>query len=139
MVITRATEYALRALLFLAKQPRGEIVFKKDICETQNITPAFLTKIFQPLIRDGIIGSQRGVGGGFFLLRDPAKISVLDVMQSQEGPIFLNRCLSPKEICEREDVCPMRHVWEETNRGLIKILSDYNFQYLTDLEQKLKK
>ena len=63
-MINNRTEYAIRALLYLAKQPRGEIVLKKDICQTQDITPAFLTKILQPLIKLGIVGSQRGVGGG---------------------------------------------------------------------------
>ena len=86
MLITRATEYAIRALLYLAKQPRGEIVFKKDICQTQDITPAFLTKILQPLIKLGIVGSQRGVGGGFYLIKDPASVTLLDVVMAEEGP-----------------------------------------------------
>lgn len=135
MVITRATEYAIRALLFLAKQPKGQIVYKKDICESQKITPAFLTKILQPLIKDGIVGSQRGVGGGFYLLKDPSRISILDVIKSQEGPICLNHCLSPEEACNREKTCPVRDVWEEANRGLVKTLSDYDFQSLADREQ----
>ncbi|MCA1796222.1 MAG: Rrf2 family transcriptional regulator, partial [Geobacteraceae bacterium] len=70
MVITRATEYAVRAVLYMAKSPPGEIILKKDICATQGVTPAFLTKIFQPLVKAGLIGSQRGVGGGFYLKKD---------------------------------------------------------------------
>ncbi|MBN2428681.1 MAG: Rrf2 family transcriptional regulator [Deltaproteobacteria bacterium] len=136
MVITRATEYAIRALLFLAKQPKGQIVYKKDICESQKITPAFLTKILQPLIKDGIVGSQRGVGGGFYLLKDPSRINILDVIQSQEGPIFLNHCLSPEEECSREKTCPVKNVWEEANRGLVKTLSDYDFQSLANCEKQ---
>ncbi len=139
MVITRATEYAIRALLFLTKQPKGQIVYKKDICKSQKITPAFLTKILQPLIKDGIVGSQRGVGGGFYLIRDPSRISVLDVIKSQEGPLYLNHCLSPEEVCTREDTCPVKIVWEEANRGLIKTLSDYNFQALAELEKRSTK
>ena len=95
MLITRATEYAIRALLYLAKQPRGEIVFKKDICQTQDITPAFLTKILQPLIKLGIVGSQRGVGGGFYLIKDPAEVTLLDVVKAEEGPLYLNQCSEP--------------------------------------------
>ena len=135
MVITRATEYAIRALLFLAKQPKGQIVFKKDICESQKITPAFLTKILQPLIKDGIVASQRGVGGGFYLLKAPSRISLLDVIKSQEGPIFLNHCLSPEETCHRENICPVKAVWEEANRKLVQTLSDCDFQSLADREQ----
>ena len=85
MVITRATEYAVRTVVFLAQQPKDEVVLKKDICSTQDITPAFLTKILQPLIKAGIVSSQRGVGGGFLLAKDAAEISLLDVLQAEEG------------------------------------------------------
>ena len=73
MIITRATEYAIRAILHMSRQPAGEIIYKKDICKAQEITPAFLTKILQPLIKDGIVGSQRGVGGGFYLIKEPER------------------------------------------------------------------
>jgi len=91
LIITRATEYAIRAILFMSRQPAGEIVYKKDICKAQEITPAFLTKILQPLIKDGIVGSQRGVGGGFYLAKEPAEITLLDIIKSQEGPVYLNQ------------------------------------------------
>ena len=45
MIITRATEYSIRAILYMACQPQGEVIFKKDICRAQEITPAFLTVI----------------------------------------------------------------------------------------------
>lgn len=136
MVITRATEYAIRALLYLAKQPKGRIVYKKDICESQNVTPAFLTKILQPLIKNGIVGSQRGVGGGFYLARDPERITLLDVVQSQEGAIYLNRCLEDPASCQRPDNCPVRKIWEQANRSLIDILSGYDFLWLTQQENE---
>lgn len=135
MVITRATEYAIRALLYLSLHPKGQIVYKKDICKSQNVTPAFLTKILQPLIKNGIVGSQRGVGGGFFLLLDPAQITLLDVVRSQEGPIILNHCLADSGDCEKSDVCPVRNVWEEANRKLTDLLAGYDFLRLAQLEQ----
>lgn len=136
MLITRATEYAIRAVLFLAKQPRGEIVFKKDICRTQNITPAFLTKIFQPLIKAGIVGSQRGVGGGFFLLKDPQEVTLLEVVQSQEGPLYLNQCLTREGACERDVFCPVHGAWREIRAELMGTLSRYTFAHLIREEEK---
>lgn len=136
MLITRATEYAIRAVLFLAKQPRGEIVFKKDICRTQNITPAFLTKIFQPLIKAGIVGSQRGVGGGFFLLKDPEDVTLLEVVQAQEGPLYLNQCLTREGACERDVFCPVHGAWREIRAELMSTLSRYTFAHLIREEGK---
>jgi len=140
LLITRATEYAIRAVLFLAKQPRGEVVFKKDICRTQNITPAFLTKIFQPLIKAGIVGSQRGVGGGFFLLKNPDEVTLLEVIQAQEGPLYLNQCLTQEGACERDVFCPVHGAWREIRAELTSTLSRYTFDYLIrEEEKKLKK
>ncbi len=136
MLITRATEYAIRAVLFLAKQPRSEVVFKKDICRTQNITPAFLTKIFQPLIKAGIVGSQRGVGGGFFLRKPPEEVTLLDIVQAQEGPLYLNQCLVQEGVCERDVFCPIHGAWREIRGELTSTLSRYTFAHLMREEEK---
>ena len=135
MLITRATEYAIRAVLYLAKQTRGEIVYKKDICKTQNITPAFLTKILQPLIKLGIVGSQRGVGGGFYLLKDPSEVTLLDVVKAEEGPLYLNQCLTREGLCERDVFCPVHGAWREVRNEFMKILERYSFASLIQQEE----
>ena len=130
MIITRATEYAIRAVLHMARQPRGEIVYKKDICKAQEITPAFLTKILQPLIKSGIVGSQRGVGGGFYLAKDPAEVTLLDVIKAQEGPVYLNQCLIEEGACNREFFCPVHGAWRAIREEFMAILSRYDFSTL---------
>ncbi len=135
MIITRATEYAIRAVLHLAKQPRGEIVLKKDICRTQDITPAFLTKILQPLIKAGIVGSQRGVGGGFYLVKTPQEITLLDIVEAEEGPIHINQCLIEGEGCERDMFCPVHDAWREVRREMLAVLARYTFANLVDQEK----
>lgn len=134
MLITRATEYAIRAILYLAKQPPKEIVLKKDICKTQNITPAFLTKILQPLIKEGIVGSQRGVGGGFYLIKNPAEISLLDIVEAQEGEVLLNQCLAGPGTCERDVFCPVHGAWKEVRHELTNTLSRHTFAELVNRE-----
>ncbi len=136
MLITRATEYAIRALLYLAKQPRGEIVYKKDICQSQDITPAFLTKILQPLIKLGIVGSQRGVGGGFYLIKDPAEVTLLDVVKAEEGPLYLNQCLSQEGSCSRDIFCPVHGAWREVRNEVMTALDRYTFSRLVQQEEE---
>lgn len=130
MVITRATEYAIRTVIFLAKQPHGEIVLKKDICRTQEVTPAFLTKILQPLIKAGIVSSQRGVGGGFLLARDPQNINLLDLLEAEEGPLKLNHCLIEKGSCQRDVHCSAHQVWAEAQVEMVKVLKKHSIAYL---------
>lgn len=130
MVITRATEYAIRTLIFLARQPSATIVLKKDICRTQNVTPAFLTKILQPLIKRGIVSSQRGVGGGFLLACDPHNISVLDVLEAQEGSLSLNHCLAAENFCRRDSYCAVHKLWAEAQAEMVKVLKSQSIAEL---------
>jgi len=137
VIITRATEYSIRAILYMACQPQGEIVFKKDICRAQEITPAFLTKILQPLIKAGIVASQRGVGGGFYLARPAAEITLFDVIKTQEGPVYLNQCLMSDGNCTREFFCPVHGAWEEIRQEFMATLSRYDFATLATRQGEL--
>ncbi len=126
MVITRATEYAIRTVIYLAKQPKGDIVLKKDICRTQEVTPAFLTKILQPLIKAGIVSSQRGVGGGFLLACDPQSINLLDLLEAEEGPLKLNHCLIDSGDCLRKAYCAAHLVWTEAQGEMVRVLKKHS-------------
>lgn len=139
MVITRATEYAIRTIIYLAQQPRNEVVLKKDICRTQDVTPAFLTKILQPMIKRGIVTSQRGVGGGFLLAKEPEQITLLDIFQAQEGDLRLNHCLIDPEFCARDAFCSAHEVWEEAQQALSTVLLHYSIADIVNRqEQKLR-
>jgi Rrf2 family protein len=135
VVITRATEYAVRTVLYLAQQPKDDIVLKKDICRTQEVTPAFLTKILQPLIKMGIVSSQRGVGGGFLLARDPSEITMLDILQAEEGLLKLNHCLVDTDFCHRDGYCSAHEVWQEAQQKMAEILQAYTIADLVCREK----
>lgn len=136
MIITRATEYAIRTIIYLAQQPIGEVILKKDICRTQGVTPAFLTKILQPLIKCGIVSSQRGVGGGFLLAKNPEHITLLDIFQSQEGILKLNHCLIDDEFCARDAFCGAHEVWNEAQQALSAVLLRYSIADIVRRQQQ---
>ena len=139
MVITRATEYAIRTIIYLAKHPKGEIVLKKDICRTQEVTPAFLTKILQPLIKVGIVSSQRGVGGGFLLNKASEDITLLDILEAEEGPLSLNHCLIEGGLCQRDSLCSAHRVWEEAQNSMVAVLKRHSVADLVREEMELQK
>ena len=136
MVITRATEYAVRTVIFLAQQPKDDIVLKKDICRTQDVTPAFLTKILQPLIKVGIVSSQRGVGGGFLLAKDPSEITMLDILQAEEGQLKLNHCLVDTNVCHRDAYCSAHEVWYKAQNEMAKVLREKSIADLVEREKE---
>jgi len=123
LIITRATEHSITAVLYLAGKHPDPVVTKKEICEAEGITPAFLTKILQPLIRSGIVKSKRGVAGGFRLARDPESISLWEVMQAVEEPLALNQCLTHDNDCSRTSHCPVHEMWIEVRDCMEDIFS----------------
>lgn len=123
MIITRATEHSITAMLYLAAQHPNPVVSKREICKSEGITPAFLTKILQPLIHGGLVMSKRGVAGGFRLARDPEEITIWDVMKAVEEPLALNVCLTHENPCDRVVYCPVHDMWVEVRDTMEKIFS----------------
>jgi len=126
----------VRAVIFLAQQPKDSIVLKKDICRTQEVTPAFLTKIFQPLIKAGIVNSQRGVGGGFLLAKDPSEINMLDILEAEEGKLKLNHCLVDTDFCQRDAYCAAHEVWYNAQHEMAEVLKRYSIADLVRREKE---
>jgi len=124
MVISRATEYAVRALLYVAGFPSDQIISKRDICRTQEITAAFLIKIMQPLREAGFVKSFRGAAGGFSLAKPAEEISLWDIVCVIEGPIHLNKCLISEGNCLRDCVCTVHQVWHKVRADLEHTLSE---------------
>lgn len=102
MQINQATDYGFRAALYLAGRPDLFWVDAQTIAQAEKIPMRYLLKIMPALIKAGIVKSQRGAGGGYGLARDPAQISLLDILTAIEGPITLNRCLLDARLCSKE-------------------------------------
>ncbi len=89
MKLSNKGRYAVRALFDIAYFNDGRPTQVKDIADRQGIPPRFLEQIFQDLKRAGLVGSKRGPQGGYSLLKQPAEISVGDVLRITEGPVAL--------------------------------------------------
>lgn len=111
MELTKAGDYGFLGILYLAKQPEKKVVRLSEISENENIPEKFLAKIFQSYTRSGLVKSHRGARGGFSMAKPADKITVKDILESVQGPIYLTRCLNDIESCDRKDSCPLRKVW----------------------------
>ena len=107
MQITKAGEYGVLGLIALSRRPVGEVVMIDVLCEEESVPKSFLGKIFQNLSKSGLVGSARGSGGGFYLTRPASEISVLEILESIEGPIALQRCLEIDVGCEHSRGCAL--------------------------------
>ncbi|MCX5714895.1 MAG: Rrf2 family transcriptional regulator [Candidatus Omnitrophica bacterium] len=106
-LITRDTDYAVRALCYLSKH-RERIVAIPELVEELNIPRPFLRKILQLLHNKGILRAYKGNGGGFSLTAAPEKIRLIKIMKVFQGPFSLNQCLLKKDYCPRRKCCGLR-------------------------------
>jgi Rrf2 family protein len=130
MQITRQADYALRAVLHLAKMKRGERATTSSIAKEQRIPPSFLAKIISQLSVAGLVHTSRGARGGVTLARDPKDISLLDVVEAIDGPIQLHDCVAQGVVCAFGDHCPIRSVWYEVQDELVARLRRTDFAQL---------
>lgn len=131
MTLNQATDYAFRAVLFLAKHPE-EVVEAQVIAEREVIPMRFLLKIMPSLIKAGIIRSYRGAGGGYSLAKMPQDVSFLDVLEAVEGPVRLNRCLIDSSLCNKKaaPACDIHQVLGSVQDKLRKELHTHRFSDL---------
>ncbi|MBU2547900.1 MAG: Rrf2 family transcriptional regulator [Proteobacteria bacterium] len=130
MKLTRAGEYAIRSVLYLAGKKDRPVVGRREIARAMDIPHAFLGKVVQALDRAGLMVLVQGAKGGCRLARPPAEISMLDVVEAVEGPLFLNECLARPESCGRSSICAVHEVWGEARDGFRQTLREANFEDL---------
>jgi Rrf2 family protein len=135
MQITRQADYALRAILYLARLDPQQRASTSQIAEYQQIPPSFLAKIISQLSIAGIINTSRGARGGVSLARKPEEISLLDVVEAIDGPITLNECTKDPSVCAFGEDCPIHDVWCETQAELVQQLQESTFDKLLERER----
>lgn len=122
MRITAKVDYAVRAAIELAQRSGGGPTKGDHIAELQSIPVKFLENILAELRRAGIVASQRGAEGGYWLARDPAKVSVADIIRAVEGPLADVRGAPPEDLDYTGAAAPLQQVWIATRANLRAVL-----------------
>ncbi|GAA0123097.1 MAG: Rrf2 family transcriptional regulator [Clostridium argentinense] len=130
MGLTQETDYALRVILYLSKLEKGTIVSANTISEKENIPLRFLLKLLRKLREAKIVESYMGINGGYALNKDPEEISLKDVIEAIEGPIYLNRCLYEPKKCNFKGPsnCAIHGALFSVQKKLVEDLSRINFK-----------
>jgi Rrf2 family protein len=127
MRLTRAGEYAVRCILYLASQGRGVLVSRRVVAEYFDIPDKFLAKIAQQLLKAGIITITQGARGGYLLNRDPAALTMLEVVEAMIGKIALNDCIANAKTCKSSRNCAINRVWARASIQLRETLAGVSF------------
>jgi Rrf2 family transcriptional regulator, iron-sulfur cluster assembly transcription factor len=106
MRITRACDYAFRAMVFLGnRNGNGGAVETAKVAEEIEVPPVYLRKIFQSLSRSGLVRTTAGSGGGVALAMKPEDVTLKAIIESVEGPIVLSDCTNQPALCTRSAKC----------------------------------
>lgn len=130
MRLTRAAEYAVRCVLHLSRQGQGTLTSRQEVALQADIPAHFLVKIAQDLARAGLIEIRQGARGGLLLRRDPAAISLLEVVEAIIGEIRLNDCVALPTGCPASGTCAVHRVWLDARDQLRATLGRVSFEHL---------
>ena len=109
--------YAVQALSCMAR-PSSPSIRAETLAATTGVPRQYMAKLLHTLGRRGLLASQRGRHGGYRLARNPAKITLFDVIASIDGKETFQRCLLGLGRCSRERDCPLHRDWFDLRRVL---------------------
>ena len=130
MILSRTSQYAIQALIYIATRPRGEPVLNREISQHLSVPPAYLAKIMQNLCKGNLLYSFRGRLGGFCLREGAEKTDLMKVLLLTEGPGFTQDCLLGLKVCSDETACPMHVKWKPIKEKVARLLQEQTLEKL---------
>jgi Rrf2 family protein len=127
--ITRQADYALRAVIEVARLPEGERISTATIAARQKIPLPFLAKIVSQLVVRGA-EATRGASGGVSLGRSPDAINIREVIETIDGPIALNTCARDPSVCDLSMSCALCDIFTEAQHVLVQRLESITLDEL---------
>lgn len=88
------------------------------------------------LVSGGMVQALRGKNGGFRLIKKLSKISLLEIIETVEGPISLVDCVDDPSCCKQNSFCVTNSIWREARDGIVKVLKKYTLKDMVDLYHK---
>jgi Rrf2 family protein len=142
-MLSKKCKYAIHALVYLAQRHDQGPVQIQDISDDQHIPKKFLEAILLELRHAKILESKKGKGGGYYLVKDPAEVNLMQVMRLIDGPIALLPCVSLNyyercEECRNEKTCGIRDSLIAVRDETLKILGNSTLAKIVKREKSLK-
>jgi len=123
-LIREDTDYAMRALVYMAIRRKQGPVAAKVLAKTQDIPNDFAHKILRKLTKAGLTKSHMGSQGGFTLAQNPRQITLLEVVEAIQGPVMVRKCCLGLDACPRRPSCSVSVKLEELQDSLVRFLEN---------------
>jgi Rrf2 family protein len=132
MRVTAKSDYALRALIEIARRSDGVPVSAEEIGRLQDIPHGFLQAILADLRRAGVLVAQRGQSGGWRMNKDPDDVTVADVIRAVDGPLVSIYGLRPEAVEYNDSAAVLQHVWIASRHALRDVLERVTVRQLAE-------
>jgi len=123
MKLSKTSEYALRILIFMAKEP-DKMYTAKQLIEELKVSDKYLRRLMTDLSKSGFIQSVQGREGGYTFIKSINEIFLFDVIDSVEGMDKLNSCVLGFEKCSCTNPCAMHDTWQHVRAELNKVFRE---------------
>jgi len=124
ILFSRHCEYALQAVLFLARKGEGGNTSIRELTEALHTPFFFLAKILQDLSHKGLLISHKGPSGGFSLARPTNEITLFDIVDAIDGRGLFEDCVLGFPACSPEHSCAMHDEWSKSRDGIQEVLTN---------------
>lgn len=122
-MFSRACEYAIQALLYLAERPPGVYATVREVAKQRTIPFHFLGKIVQHLTKRGLLISSKGPNGGIALASSADEITLLQVVEAIDGLDLTTQCVIGLPTCLDSNPCPLHIDWRKSRLQIIRMLA----------------
>ena len=129
-ILRRNTDYALRIMVDLAMRMEEGTISTRAVSSNMDIPYHLTSKLMQKLHKASLIESSMGPKGGFKLSKAPSEINTLEIIETIQGPVSLNRCLVDVSACTRRRACLINKKLAGLQEYLVTFLSDITLDRL---------
>jgi Rrf2 family transcriptional regulator, iron-sulfur cluster assembly transcription factor len=137
-MLTQTSEYALRAMVYLARKGENHYAGVKEIAAATDVPSNYLAKILQQLAKTGVLESQKGFGGGFRIANELSKINLLAIVAPLENDSRFHRCVLGQRECSDEMACPLHDAWKRICKEYLGSLENTTLQDVADFKRKVE-
>jgi Rrf2 family transcriptional regulator, iron-sulfur cluster assembly transcription factor len=128
MILSRTSEYAIRAAIFLAIQENESSMTAKDVSIATGIPIHYLSKVLRRLVESKILLAERGHNGGFKLAKSAKSIKIVDVLVAVELSIPIKHCIFGWRVCDNKKPCLLHNRWSLVNDAFQKWARDTSLE-----------
>lgn len=141
-MLSKKAQYSIYALIRLAKDIDKEPLLISYIAETEKIPKKFLENILLDLKNIGILGSKKGKGGGYYLIKKPNEINLADIIRHFDGALALLPCATFKyyekcKYCKDENTCGFKSIVKDLRDETVKFLKNTTIANIIERENEL--